>query len=223
MLAFLCLLRILEGIICRRVLGQSGNQGTFRQIQLADRLVEIGLCRRLYAIGILAEVNDIHIQLKDGFLAVNLFLQRQGAHDFRHLALDGIIVIICHVFDQLLGDGGAAVAAAAGKNPVQRRTHGTFPVHALVLIEAFVLNRNKCIRQILRYVIHIDPFTVFLAGKLLQNLLIAAVIVVINDAVEFHRKTADIQISLRHNYQIQIRNKCAKAYGCGCQTDEKQR
>ena len=81
-------------------------------------------------------------------------------------------------------------------------TEGSLPVHTLVLIKPLILNGHECLGKILRNVILADPFAIFLTGELLQGLLLPIVIVVINNAVKFHRQTVDVQIRFRFDDKI---------------------
>ena len=83
---------MLVRIVRRRILRQSGDHRTLCKIQLADVDTEIGSRRRLNAVGVFSEVNDIHIQLKDRIL-VQLLLQRERTNHLRQLSLDRVIVI----------------------------------------------------------------------------------------------------------------------------------
>ena len=91
-LTFLCGFGMLVRIVRRRILRQSGDHRTLCKIQLADVDTEIGSRRRLNAVGVFSEVNDIHIQLKDRIL-VQLLLQRERTNHLRQLSLDRVIVI----------------------------------------------------------------------------------------------------------------------------------
>ena len=62
--------RIDERVIPGRSLGQTRQQGRFRQIEVGCRLAEIGLCRRLNPISDVAIVDLIEIKLQNGVFGI---------------------------------------------------------------------------------------------------------------------------------------------------------
>ena len=213
---------MLVRIVRRRILRQSGNHRTLCEVQLADVDTEIGARRRLNAVGIFSEVNDIHIQLKDRIL-VQLFLQRDRTNHLRQLSLDRVIVIRGHILDQLLGDRRTAEARTARDNPVERRTERALPVNAVVFVKALVLDGDKRLLELVRNRVHADPFAVFLALERLQHLGLAVGIRVIDLTVELHGEVCDIQLRLRLDVGVDVVGKRTTANRAGCQRNEKER
>ena len=44
---------------------------------------------------------------------IGLLFQVQGLEDFSELAVEGVTIVPCQIFDELLGDGGAAEVSVA--------------------------------------------------------------------------------------------------------------
>ena len=63
-----------------------------------------------------------------------------------NLPLDGDIVVLGQVFDELLGDGGAALDILTSEHVEDGRS-GAFPVHTVVLPEPPVLNGHGGVDQ----------------------------------------------------------------------------
>src|SRR5258706_15556821 len=80
-------LRICNGIVERRCLGQAGEQGAFREAQLVERLVEINLRGGAETIGALPEVDLIDVQLENLLLA-EAVLDLEGEQRFVELAVE---------------------------------------------------------------------------------------------------------------------------------------
>ena len=108
-------------------------------------LAEIGFRRTLDTAAALTQINTVQVFLNDRLFVVVLFHQR-GAEKFLHLTLHSNTVVLCDVFDQLLGNTGAAHCGFA-KEHIGKRLDGREPVNALMLIEALVLDSDRCIDQ----------------------------------------------------------------------------
>ena len=148
-------------VIAVGIFNDAGDGGTFRQRQLVQLLVEIGLGRLLHTVRTLAEVDGVQVHLQDVVLFI-LLLQFQRTHDLTQLALDRSILVIGEVFDQLLGDGTAAAGEVVQHTcPVDGSADGALPVDTLVGVEAVVLHRDKGQLQLLGDVLQIHPNTVF--------------------------------------------------------------
>ncbi len=103
----------------------------------------------------------VHIQGEDVLFAV-VVLQLQGGKNLQDLPGDGHVVILGHVFDELLGDGGAALDISAGEHAQEARG-GAPPVHPLVVPEALVLNGHEGVDEVLRDILILYQLRVFLA------------------------------------------------------------
>ncbi len=101
-----------ERVVVVGRLGQRGEEGGFRQGDLVERLVEVGLRRGGHAVGLQAEIDLVQVELEDALLGQRL-LDPDGEHRLLHLALQGALVgAEQHVAGDLLGDGGGADRAA---------------------------------------------------------------------------------------------------------------
>ena len=177
--ALVVVFRADEGIIPRGIVRDAHDAGALRERQILRRLVEIRLRSGIDAVGAFAEVDHVQIPLHDLFLAVVL-LELQRLEDLQQLALHGDIVLMREVFDELLRDCGAAEIVAHAEEHVHECAGRAVPVHALMLIEALILDRNCRMHQILGDLVILDPNSLFQTGKA-HELLPAAVRVLIED------------------------------------------
>jgi len=175
---FVILNAVKRVVICRQV-GDAGNGGALRQVQILHVFAEVGLGRRLHSIAALAEIHHVEIPFYDLFLGV-FFLQLQSLEYLQQLALHGNIVLLCKVFDKLLGYGGAAEVVVHTEEHVDKRVRGTEPVHALVLVEALVLYGYHGMFHVFGYLVIVDPDALFAAGQS-DKILPGTVFVLIED------------------------------------------
>ena len=163
------------GIKQGRVIGDADQTGTFRDGKALQLLAEIGSSGGLDTIAALAQIDPVQVLLHDDILIVLLFqhLRTENLHD---LTLHGDTLFICGIFDQLLGNGGAAELGITAKEHIGAGLHGCDPVHTLVLIEALVLNGNGGIDQRLGNLIPGGRLTVRGGINLLKQLNIAFVV-----------------------------------------------
>ena len=130
--------------------------------------MEVHPGRRLHAVALLSQIDGVEIHLQDLGLGV-ILLQRQRPVDLRDLPLHRHLIVAGDVFQQLLGDGGAALCAAAGQGPGDG-PQGPPPVHPVVGLKALVLDGDGGILQILGDVPDIHPDAVFIAEQRLIHL-----------------------------------------------------
>ena len=139
LLAVLVVLLVIEGVVIGGQVGDAHDGGALGQGQVLGVLAEVGLGGHLNAVGALPEVDGVEIPLHYLLLVITL-LQLKGSEYFRELALDGDVVLAGKVLYQLLGDGGTAVAGVHFGEHGDEGAGSAVPVHALVLIKAFVFN-----------------------------------------------------------------------------------
>ena len=158
LLPLFIVLLVVEGVIVGGLVGDAHDGGALRQAQLRHVLAEVGVGGGLHAVAALSEVDGVEIPFHDLFLVV-LLLQLQGAEDLRQFSLDGDLVVAGQVLDELLGNGGAAVAGLHLGEHLDKRGGGTEPVHAVVLVEALILDGHQGLFHIGRdvLIIHPDP------------------------------------------------------------------
>ena len=125
--------------------------------------MEVHPGRRLHTVALVAQIDGVQVHLQDLVLAVVL-LQGQGPVHLGHLALDGVLVIAGDVLDELLGDGGAALGIAVGEG-AEHGPQGAVPIHAVVGLEALVLNGNGGVTQDLGDGVEVHPNAVFIAEQ----------------------------------------------------------
>ncbi len=87
-------------------------------------------------------------------------LHLDGGQDLGDLTLDGVVVVVGQVFDQLLCQGGAAVLVFVEmQHQVRHGGDGALPVDTVVLVKALVLDGDHGVLQIDRNVFQADKLT----------------------------------------------------------------
>ena len=128
------------------VIGDGDQAGALGHRQALELLAEVLGCGALDTVAASAQIDPVQVFLHDGILVVFPF-KDLGTEDLHDLTLNGDALLIRHIFDQLLGDGGAAELGIAAEEHVHAGLYGGDPVHALVLIKPFVLNGHGGIDQ----------------------------------------------------------------------------
>ena len=113
-----------------------------------------------------AEVDGVEVPFHNGILVIGL-LELLRPEDLFDLSLDGDGVIARDVLDELLGDRRAAEGGAGAKEHIGAGLDGGDPVHALMLIEALVLDGDGGMHQILGNFLDICPTAVGIGIDLL--------------------------------------------------------
>ena len=149
----------LIGVIERGVIGDADEAGAFGEAELGDLLAEIGLGSGAHAVTALAKVDVVEVPGHDFVFGVGLF-KLQGAKNFDELSLDGDIVLRGEVFDELLGDGGAAKAVLHAQEHIEESAGGSVPVHALMGIKALVLDGHGGLLEIEGKILLLHPYAV---------------------------------------------------------------
>ena len=145
-----------EGAVARGVVRDADDARALRKREIAHVLAEIGVRGHLHAARALAEVDNVEIPLHDLFLGVFLF-EIESAEDLHELSLHGDVVFRSDVFDELLRDRRAAEVVFHAEEHVDERARRAVPVHALVVIEALVLDGDRRLFEIRRQLVVIDP------------------------------------------------------------------
>ena len=182
------------GAVLGGVVGDADEAGALGQGQLRHGLSKILLRRGAHALTAGAQGDDIQIVQQDGVLAVGL-VHIQGPEDLGDLPLDCHVIFICEVFDELLGDGGAALDISAGEH-AHHRLGGAPPVHAVVGVEPAVLDGHRRVLQILGDLLKIHPLRAGVAEDLAQLLVLPAVILVVHDAVLVEGEVVHVHLGL---------------------------
>ncbi len=177
LLPLLVVLLVIEGIVVSGLVGDADDGGRLGQRQLRHVLAEVGVRRRLHAVAALSEVHGVEIPFHDLLLVV-LLLQLQRAEDLGQLALDRDLVLAGQVLDELLGDGGAAGAGLHAGEHLHEGTGGAVPVHALVLVEALVLDGDQRLLHIFGDLVDIRPDALVVAHQGLELLPLAGGVLV---------------------------------------------
>ena len=154
--ALLVVLHAGKGTVARGVVRDADDARALRQREILHVFAEVGLRRHLHAACALAEVDDVEVPLHDLFLGVFLF-EIESAENLHELSLHGDVVFRSDVFDELLRDRRAAEVVFHAEEHVDERARRAVPVHALVVIEALVLDGDRRLFQIRRQLVVIDP------------------------------------------------------------------
>jgi hypothetical protein len=127
-----------------------GEDGALLDGEVLGVLVEVGLRRRLDAVGAAAEVDGVQVALQDLVLGL-LPLDLQRHERLLHLAGEGALLGEVEDLDVLLGDGrGTLRGVAAGV--AERGAQDAARVDALVGLEGAVLRGDHRVLHVLRYV-----------------------------------------------------------------------
>jgi len=152
--------------VLQRVLRDGGQHRRLGQGQVAGRLAEILLRRRLNAVGPAAVKVGVDVPFKNLRLAVQARdFGRQD--DFLDLAVvaDGAALrfVQQHVAHKLLGDRAAALELPAGQVAPQGAGHAA-QVKAGVGVERSVLDGDRRVQEVLRNLPHREPTAVAAGG-----------------------------------------------------------
>ena len=173
--------RIDNRIVPGRILRNSRQNSTLRKRQITDRLSEIRLRSRLHAQRIVPEVDDIQIIDHDIILGHAPF-QLYGKVLLLELADHGLLLRFLReirentVLDQLLGNRGRALRKVACRYSFPARAYNADDIHAVMLVESGILDRDKCVLQILRNHIQRNRNAVGIGGDELRGLFALIVI-----------------------------------------------
>src|SRR5262249_60984129 len=124
-------------------------QRAFLDRELLRRLAEVAARGELDAPGTAPEIDGIEIELENFRLAERMLDPRRHDH-LADLALVGQVFAHQQILDDLLGDGRAALRAPRGSEIADEGTDQAALIDPLVLIESFVLGREKGLLRVLR-------------------------------------------------------------------------
>ncbi len=150
-----------HGIHRRRRLGQARQHRGFRQRQRIQRLAEVRLRRAAEAIGMLAQVDLVHVQLEDAVFrqgAVDL----PGQQDFIPFARERFLARQVEIARHLHGDGGGTLGVALA-DIGERGAEDAGDIHAGVLVELIVFRRQQGVGHLLGHALQRDEFAVLVA------------------------------------------------------------
>ena len=191
--------------------------------QVLGVLAEVVLGGRLNAVGMVAEVDEVQIECQRLLTRV-ILIEAQRLEDLRHLALDGRLVVAGGVLDDLLGDGRAAALRSAAGEHGEHRLAGRFPVHAVMLEEALVLDRHQSLPDMVGDVGKFNVRAVLGAVDLLQLLPLArALVLIIDDRALVERDGAHIHIQHRLERGVDILHKNAEEHQRRADADGQER
>ncbi len=91
-------LRVSDRVQTGRVLGDACDYSALGKRKLADILIKVTLCSRLYTEGVLSKIDRIHISF-DNFIFTHLLLNLEGKELFLELTLQ--LIIKCLFIDEI--------------------------------------------------------------------------------------------------------------------------
>ena len=205
-----------------RVLRDADDGRALGDGQILDVLAEIGLRRGLDAVGRVAEVDEVEIRLEDVLLAV-LLMHAQRAEDLKDLAADRDLVLPRHVLDHLLRDGGRAAGVVAHERVVHAARRA-LPVHALMLVEALVLDGDERLHDVVRDLLVVDERAVLDAVELRQlHPLSGVLVLVIDRGALLERVGGQVDVHLRLQLRVHVLHERAEKHRRREGADDQQR
>ena len=145
--AFFTARRVGQRVEARRCLGQAGDHRHLRQAGVTNRLAIVDLGRGLDAVGAVAQVDLVDVQLEDFILGQLAFdLQRQ--QDFGGLAGKAAFAGEEEVLRHLHGDGAATRLNVSTFYQLRGCTHQAAGVYAVVVGEIIVFGRQQSADEI---------------------------------------------------------------------------
>ena len=165
--------RIEEGRIGDRALGQAGKQSRFSEVEIFGVLGEVILRGGLKAVHAAAEVDLVAVEGKDLLLGEGA-LDLDGKIGLLNFARGGALGGEKEVAGQLHGERGCALRAAMAADVVPGGTGDAKDVDAPVRFEALVFDRDHGLAQNRREVVVVDHFAA-LQGEGADNAALAVV------------------------------------------------
>jgi len=152
-----------EGIVAAGGLGQAGDDGALGQGDVGSVLAEVGPGRGFHTVGVLPQIDVVEVGLEDVVLADGVF-QPVGQDGFLHLAGVAAFRTQQELFDDLLGDGAAALLAAAGgfvAQVVDEGAHDGHGIDTMMLVEGIVFRSQEGHGQPGRHLLEGDAVAFF--------------------------------------------------------------
>ena len=161
------------GIVAVGISDNGGDGGAFAQRQILKILAEVVLRGDLHAVAGAAEEDDVHVSLENLLLGETL-LDLHGEIGLLHLAAIGLLAAEHGQLDQLAGERGRALGAAAHE-VVDDGAHLALQVDAVVLEEALVLDGDDGVDEVLGNLVDLHVDSVLRALELRNQTALAVV------------------------------------------------
>lgn len=143
-------------------LDASRQRAGLRQGQIPRVHAEIGLSRRLNAVGSVAEINVVQVHGQNVVLA-HAALQLPCQPDLFGFPGKGLLRAQMALADQLHGDGAGSLRIAALPDVGRQRAEEPHHVHAVMAVKAQILRRQKYVPRLLGNVVEGDDHPVLTA------------------------------------------------------------
>ncbi len=119
-------------------LGQAGEHGRLCNRDLLEGLAKIHFCRRCKAVGALAQVNLVYIELQD-FIFAQVALNLEGEQHLVEFARHSFFLGEKKIARHLHGDSARALLGASGCEIGNGRAQHTYVIYAAMFVKPFIL------------------------------------------------------------------------------------
>ena len=149
---------IVDGVVAAGVADERSQKCSLPPSQIGGIQPPVHLGRGLHAVGALAEVHRVQVQVED-LVLFHLPLKALGHGHLLELALGLHLVAHHQVLDELLGDGGTALGDAPGSHVLESGPEHRAEVDAGVQVEVLILDGNHRVLHLFGNVVelHQDP------------------------------------------------------------------
>ena len=141
----------------------------------------------------------------------------------QQLALDGYIILLSEVLDELLSDGRAAEGILHADEHIDKCTCRSIPVNTVMTVKAFVLDGNKSLLHIFGDLVIIDPDTVLLTVKGRKLLPFTFRVLIIDGTRLIKCVIAKVKLRRRNDAGLDVEGKNAQEQKTGQNADQKNR
>lgn len=162
-----------EGRVAGRRDSQSSQQGRLGQIEVGGGFAEISLGGGFDTPGGSAVGGLVEVHFQDLIFGIEKF-STDGENSFSDLALDGSFRGKQGVFNQLLGDGGAALKGAV-KEDVSGGAENTAEIKAVMAVKVFIFGGDSGPFDVVGQIGKLNGEAVFIGINLVEEFAVAVV------------------------------------------------
>ena len=177
------LLRILNGVILGRSLGDTCKCSTLGKVQIPYVFIKILTGSSLYTVCTCTKVNGIQVILQDHALVTDLLLNLNSKILFlkltcKTLHLRGFVSPVSEdiVLQKLLGNSTCTLGKASGSKCFHTGTKNTSYIDSIMFIKTLILDSHYSVLQILWYLVNGNRKTVRIRRRQLTKLISITVI-----------------------------------------------
>ena len=207
------------GPVFGRVVGNADKAGALGQGELRNRLAEISHGSRSHPLELAAQGDGVQV-VGDGVLLGVVLGKPEGPDNLSDFPLDGGLIIVGLVLNQLLGDGGTAGNLLASEHGDHSPTRPP-PVHAGVGPEAPVLDGHSGVNQVFGNLLKVGPHR---AGHIEQfghlHVLPGGLVLVVHDAVLVPDEVVRAEVGNGNDHLIDVNRREAGQQRAGTKANE---